>query len=120
MLYCVKGMPKNCQLLCSVSQEGFSCKSAPSSRELSEVDNVDGSSSGAKRLHSASSPSGLTPGSKKQKSNSIRKTGSERPVRKTLFEFYSAWSTRENVEDSVTNRMCLLVEKPNTKESAMG
>ena len=54
-LHCVKSVPEKL--------------SALSSRELSEV-NVDGSSSRAKRLHSANSPSRLTPGSKKQKDNS--------------------------------------------------
>ena len=103
----------NCSALFHELQEGFSSKSAQSSRELSEV-NVDGSSSGAKRLHN--SPSGLTPGSKKQKSISNRKTGSERTVRKTLFELNSAWSTRENLEDSVANLMCLPVEKPDTND----
>ena len=106
----------NCCVLFHELQEGFSSKSAPSARELGEVDNVDGSSSGAKRLHSASSPSGLTPGSKKQKSNSITNTRNERRVRKTLFELNSDWSTRENVEDSVANLMCLPVEKPNTND----
>ena len=102
----------NCCDLFHELQERFRSKSAPSSRELSEVE----SSSGAKRLHSANSPSGLTPGSKKQKGNSIRKTGSERGVQKTLFELNSAWSTRETVEDSVANLMCLPVEKPNTND----
>ena len=106
----------NCCDLFQKLQEGFRSKSAPSSRELSEVDNIDESSSGAKRLHSVNSPSGLTPGSKKQKENSIRKTGNERGVRKTLFELNSACSTRETVEDSVANLMCLPVEKPNSND----
>lgn len=106
----------NCCALFHELQEGFSSKSARSSRELSEV-NVDGSSSGAKRLYSANSPSGLSPGSKKQKNNSNKKTLRETRVRKTLFELNSAWSTRENVEDSVANLMCLPVEKHHTNDN---
>ena len=106
----------NCCALFHELQEGFSSKSARSSRELSEV-NVDGSSSGAKRLYSANSPSGLSPGSKKQKNNSNKKTLRETRVRKTLFELNSAWSTRENVEDSVANLMCLPVEKHDTNDN---
>ena len=63
----------------------------------------DGSSSGAKCLHSMNYPSGLTPGFKKQKENSNKRTGSESWVRKMLFELNSAWSTREIVDDSVAN-----------------
>ena len=79
-------------------------------RELSEV-NVDGSNSRAKhlKLHSANSPRRLTPGSKKQKDNSNKKTGSERRVQKMLFELDSAGSTQENIEDLVANLMCLPV-----------
>ena len=103
----------NCCTLFHELLDGFSSKSAPSLRELSEV-NGDGSSSEAELLHSANSPSGLTPGSKKQKDNSNKRTGSESRVQKTLFDLNSAWSMPENVEDWVANLMCLPVEKRDT------
>ena len=84
---------KNSQLRYFVSQleEVFllKVKSAQGSREANNI-------GGNKRLHSQNSPSGLTPGSKKQKDTLSRKTAS--------------------LEDSIANLMCLPVTKPDVKD----
>ena len=98
----------NCCTLFHELQEVFrsKVKTAPGLRNLEAGDG------GSKRLHSDNSPSGLTPGSKKQRDTTSRERASGCRAKKSLFDLNSAWSERERVEDSVANLMCLPVAKP--------
>ena len=81
-------------------EEGFMSKIV----SASETNDDECSGGGNKRLHSQNySPSGLTPGSKKQKGSSYRRAEGGSRSRKTLFQLNSAWSAQEKLDDSVVN-----------------
>ena len=81
-------------------EEGFMSKIVPAS----ETNDDECSGGGNKRLHTQNySPSGLTPGSKKQKGSSSLRAESGSRSRKTLFQLNSAWSAQEKLDDSVVN-----------------
>jgi len=103
----------NCCTLFHELQEVFrsKVKTAPGLRDLEA-----GDGGSIKRLHSDNSPSGLTPGSKKQRDTTSRERASGCRAKKSLFDLNSAWTERERVEDSVANLMCLPVAKPTIKD----
>ena len=99
---------ENCQLLYYVYEleEGFMSKII----SVSETNDDECSGGGNKRLDSQNYlPSGLTPGSKKQKGSSYRRAEGGSRSRKTLFQLNSAWSAQEKLDDSVVNLTCLPV-----------
>ena len=71
-----------------------------------------------KRVHSTS-PSGLTPHSKKAKDISLENSSTKGKARKTLFELNSARSDEEKLEDAVANLMCLSVTKTDSPSSVV-
>ena len=90
----------NCCTMFHELEEGFMSKIVPAS----ETNDDECSGGGNKRLHTQNySPSGLTPGSKKQKGSSYRRAEGGSRSRKTLFQLNSAWSTQEKLDDSVVN-----------------
>ena len=98
----------NCCTMFHELEEGFMSKIVPAS----ETNDDECSGGGNKRLHTQNySPSGLTPGSKKQKGSSSRRAEGGSRSRKTLFQLNSAWSAQEEVDDSVVNLMCSPVTK---------
>ena len=94
-------------------EEGFMSKIV----SASETNDDECSGGGNKRLHSQNySPSGLTPGSKKQKGSSYRRAEGGSRSRKTLFQLNSAWSAQEKLDDSVVNLTCLPVTETDVKD----
>ena len=90
----------NCCTMFHELEEGVMSKIVPAS----ETNDDECSSGGNKRLHTQNySPSGLTPGSKKQKGSSSRRAEGGSRSRKTLFQLNSAWSAQEKLDDSVVN-----------------
>ena len=71
-----------------------------------------------KRVHSTS-PSGLTPHSKKAKDISLENSSTKGKARKTLFELNSARSDEEKLEEAVANLMCLPVTKTDSPSSVV-
>lgn len=103
----------NCCTMFHELEEGFMSKII----SASETNDDECSGGGNKRLHSQNySPSGLTPGSKKQKGSSYRRAEGGSRSRKTLFQLNSAWSAQEKLDDSVVNLTCLPVTETNVKD----
>ena len=103
----------NCCTMFHELEEGFMSKIV----SASETNDDECSSGGNKRLHSQNySPSGLTPGSKKQKGSSSRRAEGGSRSRKTLFQLNSAWSAQEKLDDSVVNLTCLPVTETDVKD----
>ena len=103
----------NCCTMFHELEEGFMSKIV----SASETNDDECSGGGNKRLHSQNySPSGLTPGSKKQKGSSSRRAEGGSRSRKTLFQLNSAWSAQEKLDDSVVNLMCLPVTETDVKD----
>ena len=103
----------NCCTMFHELEEGFMSKIV----SASETNDDECSGGGNKRLHSQNySPSGLTPGSKKQKGSSSRRAEGGSRSRKTLFQLNSAWSAQEKLDNSVVNLMCLPVTETDVKD----
>ena len=103
----------NCCTMFHELEEGFMSKIVPAS----ETNDDECSGGGNKRLHTQNySPSGLTPGSKKQKGSSYRRAEGGSRSRKTLFQLNSAWSAQEKLDDSVVNLMWFPLTETDVKD----